>query len=165
MITSGVGLLLSYPLGTLKLYGRIARIDPLSPSLPPASLPVWLPEHEAAAILAAKQAAASRPAAAFPPVCRAHDGDGRIDIFKTNFSDDTSTLYHNNGDGTYSDVTFPAGLGINTDALGWGAMFADVDNDGFPDLLLVNGHVYPEVDSAHLGAAFRERRDPVFTRS
>jgi hypothetical protein len=87
-----------------------------------------------------------------------YDGDGRIDIFKTNFSDDTSTLYHNNGDGTYSDVTFPAGLGINTDALGWGAIFADVDNDGWPDLLLVNGHVYPEVDSAKLGAAYRERR-------
>jgi len=87
-----------------------------------------------------------------------YDGDGRLDLFKTNFSDDTSTLYHANADGTFSDVTFPAGLGINTDALGWGAMFADVDNDGWPDLLLVNGHVYPEVDSAHLGAAFRERR-------
>ena len=55
-------------------------------------------------------------------------------------------------------MTFPAGLGINTDVLGWGAIFADVDNDGWPDLLLVNGHVYPEVDSAHLGAAYRERR-------
>ncbi len=87
-----------------------------------------------------------------------YDGDGRLDLFKTNFSDDTSTLYHANSDGTFTDVTFPAGLGINTDALGWGAMFADVDNDGWPDLLLVNGHVYPEVDSAHLGAAFRERR-------
>ncbi len=87
-----------------------------------------------------------------------YDGDGRLDLFKTNFSDDTSTLYHNNADGTFADVTFPAGLGINTDALGWGAMFADVDNDGWPDLLLANGHVYPEVDSAHLGAAFRERR-------
>ncbi len=87
-----------------------------------------------------------------------YDGDGRIDLFKTNFSDDTSTLYHNNGDGTYTDVTFPAGLGINTDALGWGAMFADVDNDGWPDLLVANGHVYPEVDSAKLGAAYREPR-------
>lgn len=86
------------------------------------------------------------------------DGDGNIDIFKTNFSDDTSTLYRSNGDGTFSDVTYAAGLGINTDALGWGAMFADVDNDGYPDLLVVNGHVYPEVDSAKLGATFRERR-------
>ncbi len=87
-----------------------------------------------------------------------YDGDGKIDLFKTNFSDDTSTLYHNNGDGTYNDVTFPAGLGINTDALGWGAMFADMDNDGWPDLLVANGHVYPEVDSAKLGAAYREPR-------
>src|ERR1700732_4442377 len=64
----------------------------------------------------------------------------------------------NNGDGTFTDVTFPAGLGINADALGWGAVFADVDNHGYPDLLIVNGHVYPEVDSAKLGATFREPR-------
>jgi hypothetical protein len=87
-----------------------------------------------------------------------YDGDGHIDIFKTNFSDDTSTLYHANGDGTYTDVTFAAGLGINQQALGWGAMFADVDNDGWPDLLVANGHVYPEVDAAHLGATFKEPR-------
>jgi hypothetical protein len=87
-----------------------------------------------------------------------YDGDGHLDIFKTNFSDDTSTLYHGNGDGTFTDATFPAGLGINTDALGWGAMFADVDNDGWPDLLVVNGHVYPEVDSAKLGSFYREPR-------
>ena len=85
-------------------------------------------------------------------------GDGNIDLFKTNFSDDTSTLYKNNGDGTFTDVTYAAGLGINADALGWGAMFADVDNDGYPDLLVVNGHIYPEVDSAKLGASFREPR-------
>jgi hypothetical protein len=87
-----------------------------------------------------------------------YDGDGHLDLFKTNFSDDTSTLYHANGDGTFTDQTFPAGLGINSDALGWGAMFADVDNDGWPDLLVVNGHLYPEVDSAKLGANYREPR-------
>ena len=87
-----------------------------------------------------------------------YDGDGHLDLFKTNFSDDTSTLYQNNGDGSFTDMTFPAGLGINTDALGWGTMFADVDNDGWPDLLVVNGHVYPEVDSAKLGSTYRERR-------
>ena len=85
-----------------------------------------------------------------------YDGDGRLDLFKTNFSDDTSTLYRNNGDGTFDDKTFPAGFGLNTQYLGWGVMFADVDNDGWPDLLLVNGHVYPEVDSQHLGSNFRE---------
>ena len=87
-----------------------------------------------------------------------YDGDGHLDLFKTNFSDDTSTLYHANGDGTFTDATFSAGLGINTDALGWGTMFADVDNDGWPDLLVANGHVYPEVDSAKLGSFYREPR-------
>src|SRR5207248_11370850 len=81
-----------------------------------------------------------------------YDGDGRLDIFKTNFSDDTSTLYHNNGDGTFDDKTFPAGFGLNTQHFGWGTMFLDIDNDGWPDLLLVHGHVYPEVDSQHLGS-------------
>src|SRR6267154_1846287 len=85
-----------------------------------------------------------------------YDGDGKLDLFKTNYSDDTSTLYRNNGDGTFDDKTFPAGFGLNTQYLGWGVMFADVDNDGWPDLLLVNGHVYPEVDSQHLGSNFQE---------
>jgi enediyne biosynthesis protein E4 len=87
-----------------------------------------------------------------------YNGAGRLDIFKTNFSDDTATLYRNNGDGTFDDVTYPAGLGLNTQYLGWGAMFFDFDNDGWPDLLLVNGHVYPEVDSQHLGSTFQEPR-------
>lgn len=87
-----------------------------------------------------------------------YDADGHIDLFKTNFSDDTSTLYHANGDGTFADVTASAGMSINSDALGWGTMFADVDNDGYPDLLLVNGHVYPEVDQAQLGATYKEPR-------
>jgi len=85
-----------------------------------------------------------------------YDGDGKLDLFKTNFSDDTSTLYRNVGDGTFDDKTFPAGFGMNTQYLGWGVMFFDFDNDGWPDLLLVNGHVYPEVDSQHLGSSFRE---------
>ncbi|SEF70615.1 Repeat domain-containing protein [Bryocella elongata] len=87
-----------------------------------------------------------------------YNGDGHLDLFKTNFSDDTATLYKANGDATFTDETTEAGLGINLDALGWGAMFADVDNDGWPDLLVANGHVYPEVDSARLGATFKEPR-------
>jgi hypothetical protein len=87
-----------------------------------------------------------------------YDADGHLDIFKTNFSDDTATLYHANGDATFTDNTFAAGLGINTEELGWGTMFADVDNDGYPDLLVINGHVYPQVDSAHLGATYKEPR-------
>ena len=87
-----------------------------------------------------------------------YDGDGRPDIFKTNFSDDTSSLYHNNGDGTFTSTIFDAGLGLNTRYLGWGTMFIDFDNDGRPDILSVNGHVYPEVDTAHLGSSYREPR-------
>lgn len=86
------------------------------------------------------------------------NGDGHLDIFKTNFSDDTSTLYKNNGDGSFTDATTAAGLGLYTQYLGWGTMFIDVDNDGWPDLLLVNGHVYPEVDSQHLGSSYKEPR-------
>ncbi|HUM06500.1 MAG TPA: CRTAC1 family protein [Terriglobales bacterium] len=87
-----------------------------------------------------------------------YNGDGRLDIFKTNFSDDTSTLYRNNGDGTFDDVTTAAGLGLYTKYLGWGTMFFDFDNDGWPDLLLVNGHVYPEVDKQNLGSSYEEPR-------
>jgi hypothetical protein len=87
-----------------------------------------------------------------------YNGDGRLDIFKTNFSDDTPTLYRNDGEGIFSDVTFPAGLGQHTQYLGWGTMFFDFDNDGWPDLILANGHVYPEVDKFHLGSGYMEPR-------
>jgi hypothetical protein len=87
-----------------------------------------------------------------------YNGDGRLDIFRTNFSDDTSTLYSNNGDGTFADVTYKAGLGLYTQYLGWGTMFLDIDNDGWPDLLVINGHVYPEVEKYKLGSDYREPR-------
>jgi enediyne biosynthesis protein E4 len=87
-----------------------------------------------------------------------YDGDGWLDIVRTNFSDETSSLYRNNGDGTFTDVTYPAGLGANTQFLGWGTLFVDVDNDGWPDLFMANGHVYPEVDGKALSSTFRERK-------
>jgi enediyne biosynthesis protein E4 len=87
-----------------------------------------------------------------------YNGDGRLDIFKTNFSDDTPTLYRNDGEGIFSDVTFAAGLGLHTQYLGWGTMFFDFDNDSWPDLILANGHVYPEVDKFHLGSGYLEPR-------
>jgi enediyne biosynthesis protein E4 len=87
-----------------------------------------------------------------------YNGDGRLDIFKTNFSDDTPTLYRNDGDGVFTDVTYAAGLGLHTQYLGWGTMFLDFDNDGWPDLILANGHVYPEVDQFHLGSGYMEPR-------
>jgi hypothetical protein len=87
-----------------------------------------------------------------------YDGDGWLDIVKTNFSDDTATLYRNNQDGTFSDVTSAAGLSKNSQFLGWGTLFLDIDNDGWPDLFMANGHVYPEVDSKGLNNTFRERK-------
>ena len=87
-----------------------------------------------------------------------YNGDGLLDIFRTNFSDDTSTLYANNGDGTFVDSTYKAGLGLHTQYLGWGTMFFDIDNHGWPDLLVVNGHVYPEVEKYKLGSDYREPR-------
>jgi hypothetical protein len=85
-----------------------------------------------------------------------YDGDGWLDIIKTNFSDDTATLYHNNHDGTFTDVTAAAGLARNSQYLGWGTLFLDIDNDGWPDIFMANGHVYPELDSKGLNNTFRE---------
>jgi hypothetical protein len=87
-----------------------------------------------------------------------YDRDGWLDIFKTNFSGDTSTLYRNVGRGIFDDVTFPAGLGINTRWLGWGCGFLDVDNDGWADIFLVNGHVYPEVERLTTEAGYAQRK-------
>ena len=75
-----------------------------------------------------------------------YDCDGWLDIFKTNFADDTCNLYHNNGDGTFSDVTFASGIGVNNQYVAWGCGFVDYDNDGWADIIQVNGHVYPEIE-------------------
>jgi len=87
-----------------------------------------------------------------------YDCDGWFDIFKTNFADDTANLYHNNGDGTFTDVTFASGVGINNQYVGWGCGFVDFDNDGWPDILQVNGHVYPEIDQHQVGQTFKNPR-------
>ena len=76
-----------------------------------------------------------------------YDLDGNLDLFKTHFSDDTNVLYRNDGKGYFNDVTIRAGLGVETRYVGWGAGMVDLDNDGFPDLFLVTGSVYPEVES------------------
>jgi hypothetical protein len=75
-----------------------------------------------------------------------YDCDGWLDIFKTNFSEDTSNLYHNNGDGTFTEVTSKAGVDLDRLGVKWGCGFIDYDNDGWPDILQVDGHVYPGVD-------------------
>jgi hypothetical protein len=75
-----------------------------------------------------------------------YDLDGNLDIFKTHFSDDTNVLYRNDGSGYFNDVTIRAGLGVETRYVGWGGGMVDLDNDGLPDLFLVTGSVYPEVE-------------------
>jgi enediyne biosynthesis protein E4 len=87
-----------------------------------------------------------------------YDCDGWFDIFKTNFADDTSNLYHNNGDGTFTDVTFTAGVGVNNRYVAWGCGFVDYDNDGWPDIIQINGHVYPEIDNYNFGQTFKNPR-------
>ena len=87
-----------------------------------------------------------------------YDRNGTFDIVKTNFAGDTTTLYANLGRGFCEDRTFAAGLGINTRWLGWGAGFVDFDNDGWLDIFLVNGHVYPEVSQLKTEAAYKQRK-------
>jgi len=87
-----------------------------------------------------------------------YDCDGWLDIFKTNFADDTCNLYRNNGDGTFSDVTFASGIGINNQYVAWGCGFVDYDNDGWPDIIQVNGHVYPEIAGHEIGQTFKNPR-------
>jgi enediyne biosynthesis protein E4 len=84
--------------------------------------------------------------------------DGLLDIFKTNFSDDTATLYRNQGDGTFEDATFASGLGKNTQYLGWGCGFVDIDNDGWLDIFQANGHVYPDLEGTGANVPFREKK-------
>ena len=75
-----------------------------------------------------------------------YDLDGNLDIFKTNFADDTNVLYRNDGKGNFDDMTIRSGLGVETRYIGWGAGMVDLDNDGLPDLFAVTGSVYPEVE-------------------
>ena len=75
------------------------------------------------------------------------DEDGHIDIVKTNFSDDVPNVYRNRGDGTFEDRVFQSGLGGYMQYVGWGIHLMDVDHDGRREILMVNGHVYP--DAAH----------------
>ncbi len=87
-----------------------------------------------------------------------YDRNGTLDLFKTNFAGDTSTLYGNSGEGFCEDRTFAAGIGVNTRWLGWGVGFLDLDADGWLDLFLVNGHVYPEVQQLAGEAPYRQRK-------
>jgi enediyne biosynthesis protein E4 len=72
--------------------------------------------------------------------------DGHLDIFKTHFAEDTAVLYKNDGAGNFDDVTIRSGLGVETRYVSWGTGIVDLDNDGLPDLFVVTGNVYPEVE-------------------
>jgi hypothetical protein len=87
-----------------------------------------------------------------------YNRDGRLDLFVTTFSDDYKTLYRNDGDSSFTDVSFKAGLGSPTiPFLGWGTGFLDFDNDGLLDLFVANGHVYPVADQRDWGTTWAER--------
>ncbi|HEX9112057.1 MAG TPA: CRTAC1 family protein, partial [Terriglobales bacterium] len=87
-----------------------------------------------------------------------YDGDGWPDIVKTNFSDDANNLYHNDHNGEFTDMAGAAGIGaISIPYLGFGAKFLDFDNDGWPDIFILNGHVDPQVEGQSFGVGYAER--------
>ncbi len=75
-----------------------------------------------------------------------YDLDGHLDLFKTHFADDACVLYHNDGKGNFDDVTRTSRVGVETRFISWGAGMLDLDNDGYPDIFMVTGNVYPEVE-------------------
>jgi enediyne biosynthesis protein E4 len=87
-----------------------------------------------------------------------YDNDGLLDLIVTNFSHDYSTLRHNDGSLTFTDVSMASGIGLATlPTLGWGVGFLDYDNDGRPDIFIANGHVFPNIDDRHLGTTWKQR--------
>jgi enediyne biosynthesis protein E4 len=87
-----------------------------------------------------------------------YNRDGKVDFAITNFSDDYDTLYRNDGDASFSDVSFAAGIAnVTIPFLGWGTGFLDYDNDGLLDLFVANGHVYPGVDKQDWGTTWAQR--------
>ena len=84
--------------------------------------------------------------------------DGRLDLFKTHFSDDTNVLYRNDGRGSFTDVSFTAKIGVETRFTGWGTGFVDLTNTGLPDIFVVTGGVYPEVEVKNAGYPYKTPR-------
>ena len=87
-----------------------------------------------------------------------YDHNGYLDIAKTNFSGDVPNLYKNLDGSMFEDVSARAGLAVHTQYVSWGLAFLDFDNDGWKDLLIANGHVYPDIDGRGVGQFFREPR-------
>ena len=87
-----------------------------------------------------------------------YDSDGHLDVLVTNFSDETPTLYHNDGSGAFTDTTFAAKLGHERKYVSWGVGLIDLDNDGWKDIFIANGHVYPEVDRYPSETTYRQAK-------
>jgi hypothetical protein len=86
------------------------------------------------------------------------ENNGMIDIFNTTFSDDYKPLYRNDGEGNLTDSSYQLGIAeVSVPFLGWGNAFIDYDNDGWKDLIMADGHVYPQVDQHAWGTSFAER--------
>jgi hypothetical protein len=87
-----------------------------------------------------------------------YDRDGLPDLVKTNFSDDSNNLYHNDGNLTFTDLAGLSGFGpVSIPFLGFGVKFADFDNDGWPDVFIANGHVNPQVDGQAFAVSYAQR--------
>ena len=81
--------------------------------------------------------------------------NGLVDLLVTDFSDDYKALYHNDGDASFTEVGSEAGIAqIPVPFVGWGDGFLDFDNDGWKDMMMINGHVYPQVDEHDWGTTF-----------
>jgi hypothetical protein len=86
------------------------------------------------------------------------ENNGMVDIFDTTFSDDYKPLYRNEGDANLTDISYQLGIAeISVPFLGWGDAFLDYDNDGWKDLLMADGHVYPQVDLHPWGTSWAQR--------
>jgi hypothetical protein len=87
-----------------------------------------------------------------------YENNGQVDLFVTDFGDDYKVLFHNDGDASFSDVSYKAGIAQTTiPFVGWGDGFLDYDNDGWLDIFEADGHVYPQVDKHDWGTTFAER--------
>ena len=87
-----------------------------------------------------------------------YQNNGLVDLFNTTFSDDYDPLYRNDGDSNFTDISYQLGIAETTvPFLGWGSAFLDYDNDGWKDLIIANGHVYPIVDRMPWGTTFAQR--------
>ena len=94
------------------------------------------------------------------------DGDGKLDLFVTNFDNEHNTLYRNMGAKGFLDVSMESKVGpVSVPYVGWGTAFADFDNDGWPDLLIVNGHVYPQIDFVQSKSQMGFRQDFLLHRN